>query len=76
MEFHLLVAGGACFSYLYFIFAFRYFYFYCSFVNTCFLPFIPLFLKLYIRGIAFSINLNLKMTVERSISYRLFLQQN
>ena len=58
-------------SYLYFIFAFRYFYRSC--VNTCFLLFIPLFQKLYIRGIVLSMNLNLKMTVERSKRLSYFL---
>ena len=60
-------------SYLYFIFAFRYFY--CLCVNTCFLLFIPLFQKLYICGIVLSmnLNLNLKMTVERSKRLSYFL---
>ena len=58
-------------SFLYFIFAFPYFY--CSYVNTCFLLFIPLFQKLYICGIVLSMNLNLKMTVERSKRRSYFL---
>ena len=58
-------------SYLYFIFAFPYFY--CSYVNTCFLLFIPLFQKLYMCGIVLSMNLNLKMTVERSKHCSYFL---
>ena len=53
-------------SYVHFFFAFRYFYFYCSYVNNCFLLFIPLFQKLYICGIVSSLILNVKMTVERS----------
>ena len=60
-------------SYVYFIFAFCYFYFYCSYVNTCFLLFIPLFQKLYICGIVLSMSLNLKMTVERSKRRSYFL---
>ena len=47
--------------------------FYCSYVNTCFLLFIPLFQKLYICGIVLSMNLNLKMTVERSKRRSYFL---
>ena len=58
-------------SFLYFIFAFPYFY--CSYVNTCFLLFIPLFQKLHICGIVLSMNLNLKMTVERSKRRSYFL---
>ena len=49
--------------FLYFIFAFPYSY--CLYANICFLLFIPLFQKLYICGIFLSMNLNLKMTVER-----------
>ena len=61
-SFHLL---------LYFIFAFPYSY--CLYANTCFLLFIPLFQKLYICGIILSMNLNLKMTVERSKRRSYFL---
>ena len=61
-SFHLL---------LYFIFAFPYSY--RLYVNTCFLLFIPLFLKLYTCGIILSMNLNLKMTVERSKRRSYFL---
>ena len=53
----------------------HYFYFYCWYVNTCFLLFIPLFQKLYIPvcGIVLSMNLNLKMAVERSKHRSYFL---
>ena len=56
---------------LYIIFAFPYSY--CLYANTCFLLFIPLFQKLYICGIILSMNLNLKMTVERSKRRSYFL---
>ena len=47
--------------------------FYFLLFFTCFLLFIPLFQKLYICGIILSMNLNLKMTVERSKSRLYFL---
>ena len=61
-SFHLL---------LYFTLAFPYTY--CLYANTCFLLFISLFQKLYICGIILSMNLNLKMTVERSKRRSYFL---
>ena len=45
--------------------------FYCSYVNTCF--FFPVFQKLYIRGIVLSMNLNMKMTLQRSNHPSFFL---
>ena len=46
----------------------NYFYFYCSYVNTCFLLFIPLFQKLYICGIEIELE-NDRGTVETSFLF-------